>query len=311
MIMRPLILLFLLCSQPASGGSNTTYNFLRSDVGARGAAMAGSIVSLTDDPIALFYNPAGLSTLTTARGSLGFFKHLLDINAGYLSYAEPIPGFGSFATGIIFYNYGTFEETDDLGNVLGSFGANDIAFSIGFGNSFEENFYYGVSSKLIYSQIAGFTSAGLGADIGLLYTMPESRATVGVSVRNIGIQVSQFFDEREDLPLDVVIGGSVVPKGIPLLLSVNFHQLNDAAETIGDRFKSFSVGGEFTLGSGFQIRFGYDNVARKDLKIGTSSGLAGFSGGVGFLIQDYRVDYALSSLGKVGNLHRVTIGTTF
>jgi len=60
-----------------------------------------------------------------------------------------------------------------------------------------------------------------------------------------------------------------------------------------------------------QARVGYNNEQRQELKTGTSAGLAGFSGGIGITVQDYKVDYALSSLGSIGSLHRITIGTTF
>jgi long-subunit fatty acid transport protein len=65
-------------------GTNTVYNFLRLDVSARAAGMAGSFVSIMEDPNAIFYNPAGLSTLQSSMASVGFFKHLLDINSCYL-----------------------------------------------------------------------------------------------------------------------------------------------------------------------------------------------------------------------------------
>jgi hypothetical protein len=86
--------------------------------------------------------------------------------------------------------------------------------------------------------------------------------------------------------------------------------LNENTDSFGDRFRAFSVGGEFTLSKVIQFRFGYNNEQRKDLKIGTSSGLAGFSGGIGITVREYKVDYSLSSLGKIGNLHRISIATT-
>lgn len=310
--MRRLFLAFtvwILAISNSWAGSNTTYSFLRADVSARAAAMAGSFVSILDDPNSIFYNPATLNTIEKPRGSLGFFKHLMDINSGYISYTHPVEDLGNFSAGILYCNYGSFDEADELGNILGKFGANDIALTIGYSNLLQENLHYGVSTKLIYSQIAGYESAGLAADLGVLYNIPESRITLGASVRNLGVQVTRFIESREDLPLDILIGGTVIPKGLPLLLSVNFHKLNDEANTFGDRFRSFSVGAEFTLSPVVQARVGYNNEARKDLKIGTSAGLAGFSGGFGITINQYKVDYALSSLGKIGSLHRITIGT--
>jgi hypothetical protein len=168
-----------------------------------------------------------------------------------------------------------------------------------------------VSAKFIYSSIAGYNSTGIAGDLGILYTVPESRFTFGASIRNIGAQLTSYISTKEDLPLDVIVGASVVPRGLPLLLNLNFHKLNEDVDTFADRFKSFSVGGEFTLSKVMLFRFGYNNEQRKELKIGTSAGLAGFSGGLGLTVKNYKVDYALSSLGKIGSLHRISIGTMF
>ncbi len=232
----------------------------------------------------------------------------MDINTGTLSFTEEFEGIGHISAGLIYYNYGSFNETDNSGNVLGTFGANDIAFSIGYSNLFEENFHWGVATKFIYSQIGDFSSTALAADAGILYVLPDSRITVGASVRNMGAQLSSFFESSENLPLDVTIGGSIVPKGLPLLLNISFSNLNGSAENFAERFSGFAIGGEFTLSPVVQARVGYDNEQRKDLKIGTSAGLAGFSGGIGITIDEYKVDYALSSLGKVGALHQFTLG---
>ena len=305
------VALLLVSLADASGGPNTVYGFLRSDVSARAAALAGSFVSGTNDPNVLFYNPAGLSTLDGPKGSAGFFKHILDINSGYLSYSQQVEDIGYAGAGIIYTNYGSFTETDDAGNALGSFGAADMAFVLSYANLFEENFSYGGSFKFIYSSIAGYRSTGLAGDVGILFGIPASRITLGASIRNIGAQLSTYSGTRELLPLDVSIGGSVIPRGLPLLLNVNFHRLNDDVASFGDRFRAFSVGGEFTLSKVLQLRFGYDNTQRKDLKVGATAGLAGFSSGIGLSVSQYKVDYAISSLGKIGALHRISISSSF
>lgn len=306
----PLLVSCTALSQVSFAETNTIYSFLRNDVSPRAAALAGSFVTVTGDPNSIFYNPAALSTLETPMGSIGFFKHLLDINSGYVSYSQSLEDLGSFGAGIIYTNYGTFDETDDLGNNLGNtFTASDFAFVLGYSNLLEDNLHYGANVKFIYSAIAGYKSTALAGDLGLLYSVPESKVTLGASIRNIGSQLKSYISTREDLPLDFVVGVSVIPRGLPLLLNVNFHKLNESQDTFGDRFASFTVGGEFTLSKVLQVRVGFDNEKRKDLKIGTTSGLAGFSGGVGINVTDYRVDYSLSSLGSIGDLHRISIST--
>jgi hypothetical protein len=309
---RALIFLTAFTCGTAFAGTNSTYDFLRNDVSARAGALAGSYVTMMNDVSGIFYNPALLSTLEKPAGSLGFFKHLLDINSGYVAYSQQYEDIGYFGVGVLYVNYGSFQQTDDLGNSLNTtFSANDIALSLGYSNTLEENLYWGANAKFIYSSIAGNSSMGLAADLGILYNIPDSRITLGASVRNLGTQLNSYLSTKEDLPLDFAVGVSVVPKGLPLLLNLNFHKLNEDARNFGERFEAFSVGGEFTLSKVLQARIGYNHEQRIELKTGTSSGLAGFSGGIGITVQEYRLDYGLSSLGSIGSLHRVTIGTTF
>ena len=304
-------LLAVMSGSAARAQETTAFAFLRNDVGARAAALAGSVVSMSNDPVLLFYNPASLGTLESASGSVGFFKHLLDINAGYAVFGEEIAGFGHVGAGVVYTNYGTFDRTDDAGNVLGTFTASDIAFSAVYSNALEENVFYGGAVKFIYSSIAGYRASAIAADAGILYRIPSSRLTLGASLRNIGRESSTYAGVTESLPLDLALGASVVPRGLPLLLNVDFHRLNENPGGFADRFRAFTVGGEFTLSRVFQARFGYNNQSRKDLQTGTASGLAGFSAGVGITVSGTVVDYSLSSLGPIGNLHRISVGTSF
>ncbi len=292
------------------GADNTTYSFLRSDVGARAAGLAGSFVAMTNDPTAFLYNPASLATMDDRRGSAGFFKHLLDINSGYLSYTHQFENLGFFGAGVVYTNYGSFTETDDAGNDRGTFGAGDAAITLGYGNRIQENLFWGGNLKFIYSSIAGYSSTALAADAGILFLIPENKVTLGLSVRNAGAQLSSYLGTSEPLPLDVTLGGSIIPKGLPLLLNVSFHRLNDAVDTFVERFRAFSLGGEFTVSRVVQLRVGFDNAVRKDLAVGTSADLAGFCAGLGIAAGDYRIDYAISMLGKIGSLHRISVGTT-
>ena len=298
----------VLGSQPAPGETNTVFNFLRTDVSSRAAGMAGSFVGVLNDPTTIFYNPAGLSTLTNPMGSVGFFKHLLDINTGYISYAQEIQGAGFVGASVLYTSYGSFTRTDEAANNLGTFSAGDLAVIVGYSNLLDENLHYGINIKYIYSSIEEYSSTGLAGDFGILYSIPDSKVTLAASILNAGTQLSEYGSVKEDLPLDVVIGGSVVPRGIPLLLHVSFHKLNASTDDFGERFRAFRVGGEFTLGPSFQLRFGYDNEKRTDLKIGSTAGLAGFSGGIGIAVSNYRLDYAISSLGTIGEWHRVSLG---
>jgi hypothetical protein len=290
--------------------SQNTYDFLRLDMSARAAALGGSFVSNTDDPNVIFYNPAGLETLTGSPVSFSFFKYILDINLASITYSTEIENIGRFAAGIKYANYGRFTEADEFGNVLGEYGAGDVAFIVGYSNSLESNFYYGINAKFIYSNIDKYSSTAMAVDLGLNYNIPEQAFSVGFAILNAGGQLSSYATTKENLPLDFTLGASKKLAHLPLNLSLDFHRLNDTQSDFISHLKAFSLGAEFTLSKVLRLRLGYDNLRRQELTIGNTAGLAGFNAGLGIVIKGYNFDYGFSSLGEIGAWHRISLATT-
>lgn len=299
----------LLLASGAVKAQTTTFEFLRNDVSARAAAMGGSFVSVTEDPSAVFYNPATLATVTQTQAQFGYARHLLDINSGFASYEQSVEGVGMMQAGVQYYSYGTMDETDSKGTTLGTFSAHDLALSIAAARQLEENLYYGAAVKFIFSSLADYSSTALGADLGMVYVIPGSNPiSFGASLSNLGTQLSTYAGTKEDLPLDLSIGGTVKPQHLPLLLSLNFHKLTDKQDSFIGHFKAFTLGAELQLGKAVRFRAGYSNERRKELKIGTSAGMAGLSFGAGLVLEKFRFDYAYSSLGEIGAINRITLG---
>ncbi len=303
----PVLLILLLQVTAAHAGGKSTYDFLRNDVGARAAALGGSVVTLTNDPTSIFSNPAGLATMEGKSVSVGFFKELLDINAGYAGGTTDIPGLGTIGAGVVYMNYGEFQRTGEEGQDLGTFGAGELAFIAGYGSVLPSGLAYGASVKFIYSSIGEFNSSAAAVDLGLQYTAVPNRIRLGASLQNLGTQIDPYGTTREPLPLDLRVGATLTPEHLPAVLMVNLHRLTDSFESFSDRFKAFSVGAEFTVSPNFLLRAGYDNQKRLDLKVGQSSGMSGFSAGAGIATGFYTIDYAYSSLGPIGALHRISI----
>ena len=306
------VYLLVAAGMSIADAQTSTYNFLLGDVSSRSAAMAGSFVSMRDDINTLFYNPAGLNTITESQASFGYLKNLLDINSGYASVAEEISGVGMVGLGVDYVNYGTFDETDEFADKIGTFSAGDMAVSLGWAGELEPNLSFGVAGKFIYSSIADARSSAVAADLGILYFIPGANPfSVGVSLMNLGTQLNPYMDTREDLPLELAVGATVKPEHLPLLLNLDFHRLNVSEPDLISHFRSFSLGGEFTMSKELRFRFGYQNERRRDLGLGTSPGLAGFSFGGGLVIQKLRFDYAFVSLGKIGSLNSISVGMNF
>lgn len=291
--------------------SQTTYEFLRLDMSARAASLGGSFVANMDDPNILFYNPAGLKTLTGSPASFSFLKHVLDINVASVVYSAEFLDWGRFGAGVKYINYGKFTAADEFGNRNGEFGAGEAAFILGYSGVIDNNFNYGANVKYIYSSIDDRSSSAVGADIGVQYYIQGQDLNIGVAFLNMGSQLTSYYDTKEKLPLDIVVGASKKLAYLPLRLYLDFHKLNEDRDNFIGRFQAFSVGAEFNLSKVLRLRLGYDNEKRKELKIGTTAGLAGFNVGLGALVSGYNFDYAFSSMGLIGGLHRISLTTTF
>lgn len=291
--------------------AQNTFEFLRLDMSPRAAALGGSYVASNDDPNVIFYNPAGINFLENRPASFSFVKHLVDINSASLTYSQEFDEIGRFGIGVQYINYGTFTEADASGNELGEFGANEFALLIGYGNVLDENFYYGANVKFIYSGIADYSATGIALDLGLHYALPDDDWNFGLSFLNIGTQLSSYFNSKEELPLDIRLGLTKQLAHTPFKFYASLNRLNEEYENFGDRFKQVTVGAEIKFNSPLRIRIGYENEKRKEYKLGSSAGLAGFNLGVGFNVSDYTIDYAFSSMGSIGALHRFGISTTF
>jgi hypothetical protein len=311
---RILIILFLMIiaytvAFSQSGKMTSVYEFLRNESSSRSAAMGGSFVAFRGDPDIIFYNPAGISSCADKKMvSFGFLKQLMDVNGGYASYVQYLDDLdGWIGSGIQYLNYGSFDETDEVANNLGEFGAGDIALSLGYSHKNTDNLSYGGDLKLIYSSLASYSSFALAGDFGIFYDIPDKGLSLGASILSLGTQLKNYAGINEDLPLDVKVGISKSVEHLPLNINLNFHRLNENYDNFFDRFKSFSIGGEFILSKYIKFRLGYNNERRTSLKLANSFGLSGFSLGLGILIKKYNFDYAFTSYGNVGSLHRVNL----
>ncbi len=307
------IALLALClgASTAIAGGHPVYEFLRLPMNARAAALGNTFLTVRNDPTLLFSNPGALASLEAPAASVGFIKHLLDVNAGYAVYGQEYGDLGYFAAGVVYMNYGSFDRTDKFGNDLGTtFSAGDLAVSLGYGNS-SGNLSWGGAVKLIYSSIESYSSAGLAVDAGVSYLFPEQQLVLAASVLNAGTQISSYAGTSEDLPFDIRVGIGKKLEHLPLTIMLNFHKLNEDEDKFFDRFTKYSIGGEFELSESLRARVGYYNEMRSELKIGNTAKLAGFSGGFGLNVASYVVDYAYTSFGEIGSMHRFSLGTTF
>jgi hypothetical protein len=308
-LLFPLIIIAMVPNALMAQGTNA-FDFLRLPVSARAAGLGNTYLNGMDDPSVIFTNPGAISSLKSMQASAGFIKHVMDVNAGYAALGMKIDSIGTFSAGIFYMNYGSMDRTDNLGNKNGTFSAGDFCFTAGYGNNYED-LLYGGSVKFIYSSIDGTSATGLAIDAGVCYLIPKQEMSIGLSLLNMGAQLSKFGKESDPLPFEINVGVSKKLEHLPLSLHLVFHKLNEDKSEFFDRLSSFSIGGEVMFSKYFRGRLGFNNETRKEMKIGSSAGLAGFSLGFGIYLKRYVIDYSYTSWGKVGELHRIGVNLLF
>ncbi len=288
----------------ANSAGTTGFELFRTDGFARNSALGESQIAVGGDLQSLFSNPAGLGDMTRPMGNVGYFKHVLDINSGNLAYARPLPGIGVLGLGLTYFDYGTFDRATEFGQKIGEFGASDFLVTASAAHQLYQDVQGGISVKFLNSTIDSYSASAFAADVGFLYHTGFKGWDVGAGVFNAGYATSAFLKNKDKLPTSYRLGFSVPLEHLPVRFSIAGDYMNKE----GLR----GAGGlELTFSQYLQGRIGYNSVGI-DERVGTSrDALAGFSAGLGIHLKSISLDYALTSQGEVGYLHRFTLSTAF
>ena len=118
-------------------------------------------------------------------------------------------------------NYGDFLERDINGLELGKFSARDTWISFAFARQLAPIADIGFSTGFFQSSI-GELQALLGLiTFGTRVIIPEISTSLGVTIRNIGVDLDSYTSYKEDIPTSITIGLTHELRYLPLLLSVD------------------------------------------------------------------------------------------
>ena len=322
--MRVALLIFLLINAVSGSsqtlGGATVFNFLKLSNTPQLTGLGGINISNQTRDIGLaFNNPALLRPSMHTQTDLVFNSfyggiknyHLL---SGY--YKENWET--TFALGVNYFSYGSLEQTDASGNIMGNFRPTDYVVQASGSRQYKERWYYGASLKFIHSGYAQYRSSGIAMDIGITYVDTGNLIQVSLVAKNMGTQLSAYSGTQTgDLPFDLQIGISKRLAKAPLQFSLTANQLhrfdtryNDTAfndengfdqdmrgkKFIFDKlFRHIVLAAQLFIGDKIEISAGYNHLRRKELNIGNAgNGLNGFSLGVGALFRKLQIRYARS-----------------
>ncbi|HBE87983.1 MAG TPA: hypothetical protein DDW67_02455 [Elusimicrobia bacterium] len=299
----PMVLFVLIPSAKVSSALESGAEFLRIGSDARASSMGGAYTAAANDVSAIHYNPAGLAAVSGTELGLSHAKWLLDGSYDFVGLAMPVrmksgPQGLVMGLGITRLSSGEQEGRSADRSASGGFGAYDQSVSLSLAKRMGRN-GFGVTAKYIESSIAGIKARSVAADLGYTRAFTGSPVSLALAVHNLGAPM-KYIDQEDPLPLTLSVGLMVgVLPGVNLAL--------DASRLVHDGETSFSIGSEYAVMPGLSLRSGY----MAEIGAGGLGNGAGFNAGVGIMLMDARLDYAVTPFGELGSAQRISLKKKF
>lgn len=302
---------------PAARGqeASSAYNVLKLPANSHAAALGGENISNIEDvPAAGWSNPALLSAVSDNSVGLTFMTY----NAGsVLAGAQYAKAFGERHTGAVmaqYLGYGSMDETDENGTVLGSFNPKDIIVGLGYSYLLSERWAGGASLKATHQNYGGYTSMAMSFDLGLNYFDEGRDFSLSVAARNVGAQLKALHESRtEHLPFSLQVGLTKGLDHIPVRLNVTlvdltrwknsdfFRPTGKDKISFGQKALNHVVLGLDILPTDFlYLAVGYNARRAYELKSAGSMKLAGLTCGAGLQLSRFKLGASFAKY-HVGN----------
>jgi hypothetical protein len=276
--------------------------FLKIGIGARGIGMAGAQTAVTDEVDSIYWNPAGLVNVKDRQASLMDYIWFQDINYQTAEYAQNTK-YGVFGAMINYLSMDSIQKRDNIGTPEGDFNPNDMAITVSYAKEVK-NIPVGANLKYISSKIDDVSANAVALDLGAQYKY-DDRLGFGFVMQNLGTKM-KYLSKSEKLPFTVKAGAvydmPIKDKTVKLAL--------DLDAPIDDQIY-FAFGAEYKIKGlikdELQLipRIGY-NTNTNDL-----NGTKNINLGTGFEYKGYRLDYAWSPYGELGDSHQISLLVKF
>ncbi|MES2479486.1 MAG: type IX secretion system protein PorQ [Bacteroidota bacterium] len=336
MISRKLSLslsLVLLCfvAKAQVNGAQFAFEYLRLPNSPHVTALGGiNVANPTTDITLALQNPALMRPALHNQVSLNynnFYSGISNTNVAYGYYAPKLNT--AFALGVQYLNYGSFVQTDNVGNQTGTFKASDYAISLAAAKQYKERWRYGATLKMAQSKLAELSAAAVLADVGIAYEDTANFLTIGAVAKNMGFMAKQYTpgkNNAEPLPFDLQLGISKRFKHLPLRLFTTVHHLYEwdvrydnpedqknssvfgssdtntkTSKNFADKlFRHFIFGGEVTIAKRIGVTVAYNHMRRKEMAIDDKKGGVGYSFGASIYLNKFQIHYARSFYSIAG-----------
>jgi hypothetical protein len=304
---------------PSFGGSRsgtTGMQFLKLGVDARSSGMSGNVVASVNDISSLWWNPAGLAALDTAKFHLmlAHTQYFANIPINALGFVKQHKG-NVFGISIFSLNSGSMPVTTEF-QPFGtgqSFSVNDMVLGLSYAKSLTRQFNFGVTGKYARENIAGLLNQNLVVDLGFQYDIGWQNTRFAVTISNFGINnkptgnwvsttlsgpITQSDFEQLGIPAVFRFGVAwdAVKKSDQILTAT--AQLNHPT----DNKETFGLGLEYQWKGILYARTGYEFGIEEAFLPSFGTGLY-FPRNFGKV----KLDYGFNSRTRLGYVHRLTL----
>ncbi|MBD3168431.1 MAG: PorV/PorQ family protein [candidate division Zixibacteria bacterium] len=311
------ILLFVFLVGDTASGAKYSGEFLELGVSARSLGMGGAYTAIAQDASSPFYNPAGLAEV---RDRSVMFMHAETfgslINHDYLGGVMPVrnssAGLGAALIRIGGGNIKITELTvDDPNSPYGQrFGYSkteshaDYTAFLSYGTKWSKNLQVGLTTKIIYRDIATESAYGLGVDLGVRSRLYKNLWGAAVLKDATATFLSYSTGTTEsiypNLKLGLAYGFSKSDFIFNLAgdASIKFEHRDESAQlSVGGASSDFMIGGEVIFRNRIAGRVG---AFRGDL-----------TAGAGIKLGRFTIDAAFLTHDELDNSYRVNLIGTF
>lgn len=268
---------------------------------SRANGMGQAFVAIAEDGTATWWNPGGMAFLGAKDAQLTYSKLVPDLadDVAYIfpSFTFPVKTWGTFGASIVYLNYGTSTSSSETGELGQDFTSYEFCPTISYGTKVMEGLGVGASFKYIRVDlapaVAGLTEPAVGStfafDLGALYKIPGDMVNVGLTIQNLGPNISFIAPDRDDAIFRNLKLGAAVnayeKKNARILAAADINQLLVKFQTTTgeERFPKpiYNAGLEASYATSVNVavRGGYiydDDGDIKDPTFGLGIGYKGF-----------------------------------
>lgn len=290
----PIVMLATI-SYGLSGGE-----LLREPVGARQTAMGEAFTAMDNDINGLYYNVAGLATLSEMQVSTMMALNAFENKTINLSLGLPVDWFGkaTIALGLnsLIGPEMTINYLDGSQETINS--QTDYLLSIAYAHQLSSALQIGVLGKLFYSNLMDENEAlAFAGDLGLIYHFQDvPNLSAGFTLQNVGTDI--VYDEEGDpMPTQLRIGAAYKLTPAPgqgVTITADLILPNDEPSLQ-------QIGVEYDWKDMLFVRAGY--------KLGYE--LDSLTVGAGIKVSGIIFDYAFSQRKIAEHIHRFGLGYSF